>query len=309
MSDKTDWYAKGQQVLVDIGWNKEPTNINQNSGHIDQAFWNHTIENLWGRIWGRPGLSLRDRQVVVLAVQTCIASETGIQNHLKNCHKLGITEEQVREIILQAGYYAGWPKFAATTTLFNRFLGEANSSWPESMRMKLPDRGDTLPPDDTDYFQAGLQTLIDLGWRDELTDEPMNEESDQAFWDHTIENLWGRVYTRPGLNIRDRQMVVLSALIYCDTEGIANHFKYCHAVGLTEEEVREIIIQAGYYSGWPKFALATRRFNRALRDPDSNWPEEMRMKPSPADRGNGQRPASKAKPRPRARARAKAKTS
>ena len=67
-------------------------------------------------------MSLRDRQVVVLAVQTCIGSETGIQNHLKNCHKLGLTELEVREIILQAGYYAGWPKFAGTTTLFNRYL-------------------------------------------------------------------------------------------------------------------------------------------------------------------------------------------
>ena len=89
-------------------------------------------------------------------------------------------------------------------------------------------------------------------------------------------------------------MVVLSALIYCDTEGIANHFKYCHAVGLTEEEVREIIIQAGYYSGWPKFALATRRFNRALRDPDSKWPdgdadEAVTRRPGHGRR-SGQRP-------------------
>jgi 4-carboxymuconolactone decarboxylase len=280
VTETTDWYAKGLQVLVDIGWNQEPTNINQNSAYVDQAFWNHTIENLWGRIWARPGLSLRDRQLVVLAVQTAIGSESGIQNHLKNCHKLGLTELEVRELIMQAGYYAGWPRFAETTTRFNRFLSETNSSWPESMRMELPERGEAPPPDDTDYFQLGLQTLRDLGWNDDLTDAPMSEDADQAFWDHTIENLWGRVYNRPGLSLRDRQVVVLAVLIYVDTDGITRHFENCHSVGLTEVEVREIIIQAGYYSGWPKFAAATRRFNRALNRPDSTWPQSARIDPA-----------------------------
>ena len=289
MTEKTDWYARGLQVLVDIGWQEEPTNINQGSAYIDQAFWNHTIENLWGRIWSRPGLSLRDRQLVVLAVQVGVGSEAGIQNHLKNCHKLGLTEAEVREIILQAGYYAGWPRFSETTQRFNRFLSETNTTWPDSMRMELPKRGETPPPDDTDYFHLGLQTLVDLGWNEDLSDVPVNPEADQAFWDHTIENLWGRVYNRPGLSLRDRQIVTISVLIYVDTEsGIKRHFENCHNVGLTEEEVREIIIQAGYYSGWPKFAAASTRFNRALRDPNSTWPDSMRMKPAARSRGNGQ---------------------
>ena len=86
--DKTDWYAKGLQVLVDIGWQEEPTNVNARSAYLDQAFWNHTIENLWARIWARPGLSLRDRQLVVLAVQVGVGSETGI-------HGAGLERRQV----------------------------------------------------------------------------------------------------------------------------------------------------------------------------------------------------------------------
>jgi 4-carboxymuconolactone decarboxylase len=292
-SDANDYYETGLQTLVEIGWKRDTNDVIPTNPDIDQAFWNHTLENLWGRIWARPDLSLRERQMIVLAILTATGSEIGIEFHLKNCHNLGITEQEVRELLMLTGYYAGWPKFASTTVQFNRYLAQPESTWPAEKRMQLPERGerpDLASENGDDWYDKGLQTLVDLGWTQELTNvHPFNPDVDQAFWNHTIENLWGRIYARPGLTIRERQIIVLSVLIYQDSDlGIYGHFKNCHAVGLTEAEVREIIMQAGYYCGWPKFAAATIRFNRVLKDPESTWPESARMELPE----RGERPAS-----------------
>jgi alkylhydroperoxidase/carboxymuconolactone decarboxylase family protein YurZ len=50
-----------------------------------------------------------------------------------------------------------------------------------------------------------------------------------------------------------------------------NHLRYAHNVGITEEEVRELIIQVGFYAGWPKGAHAMARFSAILAEPGNGY--------------------------------------
>ena len=95
-----------------------------------EAFWDHTLENCFGEVWGRPGLSLRDRQLVTLGV-LIDQSTDGILPHMRNAHKMGITVSEMREIIFQAMCYTGWPRGSAANLRFNAVLNEPNCSWPE----------------------------------------------------------------------------------------------------------------------------------------------------------------------------------
>lgn len=96
---------------------------------MDETFWEHTVENLFGNIWGRPGLSLRDRQIVTLSVLIALDATDGMKPHMRNCHALGITADEVREIIIQAMYYAGWPRGAHAMNRFNQIRKEPGSGW------------------------------------------------------------------------------------------------------------------------------------------------------------------------------------
>jgi 4-carboxymuconolactone decarboxylase len=72
---------------------------------------------------------------------------------------------------------------------------------------------------------------------------------------------WGSVWTRPGLDRRTRSVAVLTATIALGHwEEFAMHVRAARTNGLSEDEIAEVILQAGIYCGVPAanhaFALA-----------------------------------------------------
>ena len=68
----------------------------------------------------------------------------------------------------------------------------------------------------------------------------------------TTEFAMGEVYARPGLDLRSRQIATISALAATGREPqLALHVRYGRNVGLTREEIGEILIQTAVYAGWP----------------------------------------------------------
>jgi 4-carboxymuconolactone decarboxylase len=124
------------------------------------------------------------------------------------------------------------------------------------------------PPVDPQAHEAGLEILRSLGWPEDSGFADM----DPAFWAFTTETLFGRVWSRPGLSLRERQIVTLAVLIAADADrGSMNHLRWACNVGITETEMREIIIQTMFYAGWPKGAHAMARFAKILAEPGNGY--------------------------------------
>ena len=121
--------AAGLKVLRDMGWPED-------SGlpEMDPQFWAFTKEHLLGQVWSRPALSLRDRELVTLAILMAVDADLGQRNHLRYAYKLGITEEQMREIIIQVCYYSGWCVGAAAMARFRKVLQEPDCGWPSAQK-------------------------------------------------------------------------------------------------------------------------------------------------------------------------------
>lgn len=69
-----------------------------------------TDDVLFGVIWGRPGLSKRDRSLVVVSSLITSSSFEQLTNHLRLAKQNGLTEEELKEAIIHLAFYAGWPK-------------------------------------------------------------------------------------------------------------------------------------------------------------------------------------------------------
>ena len=67
-----------------------------------------TVGHLFGDIWTRPHLTLRERQIITLAVNIALVRPRGTPPHLRSALHLGFTKAQIAEIIIHAGAYAGW---------------------------------------------------------------------------------------------------------------------------------------------------------------------------------------------------------
>jgi 4-carboxymuconolactone decarboxylase len=66
-------------------------------------------EYCWGGIWTRPGLERKTRSMLNLAMLTALNRPHEIKLHVKGALNNGVTREEIAEIFLQAGVYAGVP--------------------------------------------------------------------------------------------------------------------------------------------------------------------------------------------------------
>lgn len=83
--------------------------------------------------------------------------------------------------------------------------------------------------------------------------------------DITIENVFGTLWTRPGLNRRSRSLVTLGILIALRATGeMAYHFPIALRNGVTREELEEVIYHATAYAGFPAASEALNVASKAL---------------------------------------------
>ena len=70
---------------------------------------NYSEKWLFGEIWERPGLSKRDRSLIVVATLIALGRERQLVGHLERALDNGVTKNELSEIITHLAFYAGWP--------------------------------------------------------------------------------------------------------------------------------------------------------------------------------------------------------
>jgi 4-carboxymuconolactone decarboxylase len=120
MSDYKDRYKRGMKILKKMG--RENLMLEQKA--LCPDMYDISVGHLFGDIWARPGLSLRERQLVTLAANVALARPSGNFSHYRSAQHIGITKEEICEVILQVGHYAGWPTLALATRQFTEVLKE-----------------------------------------------------------------------------------------------------------------------------------------------------------------------------------------
>jgi 4-carboxymuconolactone decarboxylase len=66
-------------------------------------------EYCWGAVWGREGLPKKTRSMLNLAMIATLNRPNELKMHVKGALKNGVTKDEIREIFMQVGIYAGVP--------------------------------------------------------------------------------------------------------------------------------------------------------------------------------------------------------
>lgn len=83
------------------------------------------------------------------------------------------------------------------------------------------------------------------------------------------EYAWGTIWTRPGLDRRSRSMITLTALVARGHhEEFAMHLRAARRNGLTNDEIKELLMQTAIYCGVPDANTAFRIASTVLTDYD-----------------------------------------
>ena len=72
------------------------------------------------------------------------------------------------------------------------------------------------------------------------------------FQDLITRYAWGEIWTRPGLDLRQRSCITLTALVALGRlEELEMHVAAALRNGLTAEEIKEVLLQSAIYCGVP----------------------------------------------------------
>ncbi len=70
-----------------------------------------TVDFVFGDVHARPGLDVRERELVIIAVLTALGGlEPQVRAHLRAARAVGVTDRDLEEVIIQTAPYAGFPR-------------------------------------------------------------------------------------------------------------------------------------------------------------------------------------------------------
>ncbi len=65
--------------------------------------------NAWGNVWQRPGLDKKTRSLITVAMLTALGKQHELKGHVRGALNNGVTPEELREVMLHATVYCGFP--------------------------------------------------------------------------------------------------------------------------------------------------------------------------------------------------------
>jgi 4-carboxymuconolactone decarboxylase len=92
-------------------------------------------------------------------------------------------------------------------------------------------------------------------------------ELDADFQDFITRCAWGEIWTRPGLDRRTRSCITLTALVALNQlDELGMHVRAARRIGLSVEEIKEVLLQSAIYCGVPAANAAFAVAKQALED-------------------------------------------
>ena len=123
-----------------------------------------------------------------------------------------------------------------------------------------------------EVYAAGMAVRLEvLG--DALVDRAVAATTDFTadFQQLITEYAWGTIWTRPGLDRRSRSLITLTALVARGHhEELAMHLRAARRNGLTNDEIKELLMQTAIYCGVPDANTAFRIAADVLADFDQD---------------------------------------
>ena len=99
-SARTRGMAKMQEVY---GFSVDPD-------EIPGPYVDFTVDHLFGEVWTRPALDIRDRRLMTIGVLAALDQPQLIEIQFRSALDRGeMTEDQVREAVVHLTHYVGWP--------------------------------------------------------------------------------------------------------------------------------------------------------------------------------------------------------
>jgi 4-carboxymuconolactone decarboxylase len=88
-----------------------------------------TADHLFGRIWTRPGLSMRDKRLMTLTVVTAVGEKDLAEIQVNAAlHNGELTEDELREMAIFITHYVGFPRGSGLNAVVEKVIAKRNKA-------------------------------------------------------------------------------------------------------------------------------------------------------------------------------------
>lgn len=119
-----DNYEQGMRVRREVLGDEHVDRAIERATPLTEPFQEFITRYAWGGVWSRPALDRRTRSAITLAVLATLGREHELELHLQAARRNGLSDEEIGEILLHTGVYAGVPAANAALALAQRVLSE-----------------------------------------------------------------------------------------------------------------------------------------------------------------------------------------
>ena len=210
----------------------------------------HSTEAIFGAIWARPGLGLRERMLATLSALSSLQRLEQLRRYVGAALTVGLTPAEVEEVLVHCSVHAGMPTAAGSLRVAHEVFAERGvepapraipgRTLEEAEELGAAFRGQLVgesaaPPP---YLRAAAELQPELG-----------------HW--TRRYAFGGIFQRPGLDARSRVICSIASLASLGHEAQLPAFvRGAARAGITREELGELLLQVGPYAGMPASANA-----------------------------------------------------
>jgi 4-carboxymuconolactone decarboxylase len=107
--DERQRYEQGMKVRRAVLGDAHVDASLKSRNDFNEEFQDLLTRYAWGEIWSRPGLPRKTRSLITLSIMVALNRPEELRMHLRAALNIGVTREQIKEVLLQTAIYCGVP--------------------------------------------------------------------------------------------------------------------------------------------------------------------------------------------------------
>lgn len=214
---------------------------------------------IFGEVFTVGELDMKTREMITVVSLSTQQTLPQLKAHINAALNVGVSPVELREAIYQCAPFIGFPKTLNAITVLNEVFKEHGIQTPLESTMTVKEQ---------DRFKEGYKIQNEL-YGDEILQSmkglPDNMGEDVARM--LTEVCFGDFYTRKGLDVKTRELLVLSILVTTgDIQTLKSHIVGNMKVGNDAKTIAAVIIQVMPYTGFPKALAALKTLKQTINE-------------------------------------------
>lgn len=102
-------FEKGLATRKQVMGEDFVANAFANATEFTMPMQEYITRNAWGDVWQRPGLDMKTRSLITVALLAALGKQHELKGHVRGALNNGATAQEIQEVLLHTSIYCGVP--------------------------------------------------------------------------------------------------------------------------------------------------------------------------------------------------------